>query len=711
MLPTPMPDRPLPEDVLLEISDLRVDFATDEGLIEAVDGVSLVARRGRTLCIVGESGCGKSVVARSIMRVVDKPGRIAGGQILFQPEPGQITDLAALPPGSRELRAMRGGDIAMIFQEPMTALSPLYSIGNQIMEAIRWHAPTGKREAREMATEALAKVGIPRPERIMDAYSFELSGGMRQRAMIAMALVCKPRLLIADEPTTALDVTTQANILDLIRQLQDEMGMSVIFITHDLGVVAEIADDVAVMYLGRVAEQGSVEDIFHRPGHPYTRALLKSVPEYSVVPKDRLPAIRGLVPHPLNRPSGCAFHDRCDFATASCRLIQPALIGLSETHSAACHHYGDLPDRPDIESVPDTTAEPRPRERQEVGEQVLLEVSELAVHFPITKGFFAREVANIRAVDGVSFAVHEGETLALVGESGCGKTTLGQAIMRLNTPTSGEITFFEQEEAGRSVSLAKLDQKALLPYRQRIRMIFQDPNASLNPRMSVFDIIAECLRMSGRAKGEDLRRRVGDLLERVGLRREYLDRFPHAFSGGQRQRIGIARALAPHPSLIVADEAVSALDVSVQAQILNLLSDMQREFGLTYIFISHDLGVVSHISDRVAVMYVGRIVELAPTADIFARPLHPYTEALLSAVLPPRLDRQAARNRIRLAGEVADAAKTYQGCAFAARCRYRRERCDSERPALRELGNGRHTACHFAEELELRGLEAPQAAQ
>ena len=694
-----------PPDNLLEIEDLQAHFFTHEGVVKAVDGVSFNIPRGKTLCVVGESGCGKSVTARAILKIIDPPGRIVGGNIRFRPDPETEINLTGLDPHGKEIRAIRGKDITMIFQEPMSSLSPLYTIGNQIMEVIRWHQPVSKEEARERSIQALGKVGIPRPRELIDAYAYELSGGMRQRAMIAMALVCEPKLLIADEPTTALDVTTQLNILELIRDLQRDMGMSVMFITHDLGVVAEIADEVAVMYLGMVVEHGTVEATFRDPKHPYTRALLGSIPELSTRKRSRLNAIRGSIPHPLNRPQGCPFNSRCDFAVKGvCDASTPPLTLLPDGREVRCFLYGDpsLIQAKDIVTPGLSEASTPAREPASATARALLEVNDLKMHFPITSGFFNRVVGHVKAVDGVSFAIYEGETLGLVGESGCGKTTLGHSIMRLYAPTSGEIRY--QSKDGSEVDLAKLNMRQLKPYRREIRMIFQDPQSSLNPRLPVIEIVGEALQVNGLAKGQELEDRVRDLLQKVGLRAEYLHRYPHAFSGGERQRIGIARALAPYPKLVVADEAVSALDVSVQAQILNLLKDLQAEFGLTYLFISHALNVVAHISDRVAVMYVGKIVELAATEEIFQKPQHPYTEALLSAVLKPD---PAARNtsRIRLQGEVADPAHPPPGCPFHPRCRYAQDRCRVEVPALRETRAGHLAACHFADELELAGVE------
>ncbi len=691
-------------DSLLEVNDLQVHFFTSEGIVKAVEGVSYRIPRGKTVCVVGESGCGKSVMARAILQIVDPPGRLITGDVIFRPTPDVEINLAKLNPHGADIRAVRGKDITMIFQEPMASLSPLYTIGNQIMEAIRWHLPISKPEARERAIEALAKVGIPRPRELIDAYSFELSGGMRQRAMIAMALICEPKLLIADEPTTALDVTTQANVLDLLRGLQRDMGMSVMIITHDLGVVADIADEVIVMYLGTIVEHGPVEEIFAQPKHPYTRALLRSIPRLSVRKRARLDAIQGSIPHPLHRPGGCPFHARCEYAVKGiCDKKHPDLIteGAGEVR---CFLYGDPP----LIQARDIAVSANIKQRaifQSAPNQLpLLVVNDLKMHFPITSGLFNRVVGHVKAVDGVSFAIYEGETLGLVGESGCGKTTLGHTLLRLYKPTGGEIRY--QYKAQPSVDLARLSARQLKPYRREIRMIFQDPQSSLNPRLPVLEIIGEALKVNHIARGRAVEDRVRDLLQKVGLRPEYIRRYPHAFSGGERQRIGIARALAPYPKLIVADEAVSALDVSVQAQILNLLKDLQAELGLTYLFISHVLNVVAHISDRVAVMYVGKIVELAPTEAIFAKPLHPYTDALLSAVLKPDPSIRHETDRIRLEGDVADPSDPPPGCPFHPRCRYAQARCKVEVPALRESAAGHLVACHFAEELELKGLES-----
>jgi peptide/nickel transport system ATP-binding protein len=560
---TPDTDQPI-----LEVRDLRTYFPVRNGVVKAVDGVSFTLHRGKTLCIVGESGSGKSVTARSILQIVDRPGRIEGGSMLFRRDDGTTTDLAKLDPRSGAIRAVRGAEIAMIFQEPMSSLSPVHTIGNQIMEVLRLHMKMPKAQARARAIELLKAVEIPNPERAIDRYTFEFSGGMRQRAMIAMALACDPAVLIADEPTTALDVTTQAEILDLMKRLQDDRGMTVIFITHDMGVVAEIADEVAVMYNGKIVERGTVEQIFHSPVDPYTRMLLGSV----------------------------------------LKLEQRSEIRLKRA-----------PAPPD----------PPP----------LLEIQNLKMWFPIKKGFFQRVVDHVKAVDDVSLTVKPGETLGIVGESGSGKTTLGRCLLRVYDPTEGAMRYRRAD--GSVIDLAKSDDATLRQCRREMRMIFQDPFASLNPRMTVGQIIQEPLLVNGIAKGGELQDRVAGLMRKVGLDPAWTERYPHAFSGGQRQRIGIARAIALEPRLIVADEATSALDVSLRAQMLDLLLQLQDELGLSYVFVSHDISVIRYTCDRVAVMYRGRVVEIGTAEQVCDSPQHDYTKALLSAV--PRPDPRQRR--------------------------------------------------------------------
>ncbi|HLH75018.1 MAG TPA: ABC transporter ATP-binding protein [Chloroflexota bacterium] len=709
-------------DLLLQVTNLHTHFFLDQGVVKAVDGAHLTIRRGETLAVVGESGCGKSVTARSILQIVDPPGRVVAGEIRFwRPAPGgngvvqsQPIDLARLLPSSREMRAIRGKEISMIFQEPMTSLSPLYTIGNQIAENITQHLPVSKREARERTVELLRQVGIPNPESRIDSYPHQLSGGLRQRAMIAMALACSPSLLIADEPTTALDVTTQAQILELLRDLQQRLGMAIMLITHDLGVVAEMADDVAVMYLGRVVETAEVKQLFREPQHPYTRALLRSIPKVGGAARERLNTIRGMVPDPFARPSGCPFHPRCDSVIPGlCNHEDPRPVATGPGRDVRCLLYTTLgvgirdqvsEDRgSDSLSLPvREKRNPIPDSQPPVSNDVpLLTVEGLRMYFPIRRGLLQRVKNYVKAVDDVALTIQEGETLGLVGESGCGKTTVSRCVLRVYEPTDGAIKYRGAD--GTVVDLARADRQTLHPYRKEIRMIFQDPYSSLNPRMNVLQIIGEPLLMFNVAKGSELEDRVALLLKRVGLRPEYMRRYPHAFSGGERQRIGIARALSLNPRLVVCDEAVSALDVSVRAQILNLLQDFQSEFGLTYLFIAHDLSVVEYISDRVAVMYVGQVVELARTEVLYREPKHPYTEALLSAV--PRPDPEQRAQRIVLQGDVADPANPPPGCYFHPRCRYVEARCKVERPALREIDAGHYAACHFAEKLTLRGAQ------
>ncbi|CAN7731222.1 ABC transporter ATP-binding protein [Neorhizobium tomejilense] len=536
---------------LLDVKNLVTEFPLRTGIFKAVNDISFSIEPGKTLCVVGESGSGKSVTARSILQIIDSPGRIASGSIILNRQDGTSVDLARLDPRSKAIRAVRGRDIAMIFQEPMSSLSPVHTVGDQITEVLRLHLNMSKAQARKEAAELLRQVEIPNPEQALDRYAFQYSGGMRQRAMIAMALACKPQLLIADEPTTALDVTTQAEILDLIKRLQQTTGMAVLFITHDMGVVAQIADDVLVMHHGVIKEYGPVDQIFHTPKDPYTKMLIGSV----------------------------------------LKLEQKAEIRLA---------------RPPL----DTSAEP------------ILDIRNLSMHF-----------GEMKALNDVSIALLPGETLGIVGESGSGKTTLGRSIMRLYDPASGEMHYRRAD--GRVVDLAKLEGKELKAARRELRMVFQDPFGSLNPRMTVAQVIGEPLLVNGLSKGKELDERVCHLMDQVGLDPAGRERYPHAFSGGQRQRIGIARAITLNPRIIVADEATSALDVSVRFQVLDLLMRLQDELKLAYIFISHDIGVIRYMCDRVGVMYRGRLVEVGGADKVCNNPDHPYTQALISAIPRP----------------------------------------------------------------------------
>ena len=676
---------------LVSIRDLRISFAPG---VEVVNGLDLDIPAGKTLCLVGESGCGKSVTAKSILQVIDHPGRISGGSIALRRGDGSSLDIAATAPASRTMRAVRGAEMAMIHQEPMSFLSPLYTIGNQISEALRLHRRVSKAEAKAAAIAMLEEVGMPEPARRFDSYTFELSGGQRQRAMIAMALVNRPRLLIADEPTTALDVTTQAIILDLLKRLQRESGMAVLFITHDLGVVEEIADEVAVMYLGRIVERGTVREVLEHPRHPYTRGLLASMPRLDGDFKAPLKAIPGMVPPPAQRPGGCPFHPRCEWAFAGvCDTAPAEELAAGGTQTVACHAYGPDAERFERRGIPARPAAVRQAPR---GAQAkpLISVRDLHKAFPIRAGFLQRKVGEVRAVDGISLDIHPGETLGLVGESGCGKSTLGQTIVGLHKADRGSIRFSPAD--GDETELTTARGLAARRLRTDIRMVFQDPTASLNPRLRVRDIIGEVLQVSGGMGAGEIDAKVHDLLERVGLSPDYARRYPHAFSGGQRQRIAIARALASDPKLVIADEAVSALDVSVQTQIINMMRELQAEMGLTYLFVSHDLGVIANISDRVAVMYAGRIVEIGATEAIFRSPRHPYTEALLAAI-PGRGLKKGGR--VRLLGHVPGAG-TARGCSFADRCPYARPSCREAEPQLVGTADHRH-ACLRADELSL----------
>ena len=547
---------------MLAVRDLSIDFRLRTHILHAVHAVSFDLHRGSTLCLVGESGSGKSVTARALLRIVDRPGEIIGGRILLD---GAI-DIAGLDPASRQMRAIRGQRIGIVFQEPMSSLSPVHTIGFQLIEAIRLHSKLSPRAARARGIELLRQVELPEPERLIDRYTFELSGGMRQRAMIALALAGDPEILIADEPTTALDVTTQAEILDLIKRLQVERGMAMLLITHDLGIVAEVADHVAVMRYGRIVEQGAVDDIFHKPMHAYTRQLLAATLQLEQA------------------------------ATAATEVSVPPVLSvrhLSKTYAAAPRLFGKTPE-------------------------------------------------GYRAVDDVSFDLYPGENLGIVGESGSGKTTLARLILRTVEPTSGSVTY--RNVAGAEIAVTGLDKVGLRSFHREVRLVFQDPFASLNPRMTVRDIIADPLVVNGQSQTSA---RVGELMTLVGLDPQAMERYPHAFSGGQRQRIGIARALALDPRIIIADEATSALDVSIRSQILDLLLDLRRRLGLSFLFISHDISVVRYFCDRVAVMHRGRLVELGDATQICSAPREPYTQRLTSAVPnpDPRHKRMLHRHR------------------------------------------------------------------
>ncbi|MDT8385927.1 MAG: dipeptide ABC transporter ATP-binding protein [Thiogranum sp.] len=666
-------------DALLKVTDLKVRIGASGGVVRPVDGISLQIRRGETFALLGESGCGKSMTALALLRLLPQPtGKVAGGSICLQGE-----ELLAL--SETEMRRVRGGRIAMIFQEPQTSLNPVMSIGAQIAESLEQHKDLTGAPARAEVLKLLDAVGIPDAARRYGEYPHQLSGGMKQRVMIAIALAGDPELLIADEPTTALDVTIQAQVLELIKKLQQERGMAVLLITHDLGVVAGMADHVAVMYAGQIVEQAPREQFFSAPQHPYSRMLFAALPERSKR-EQRLTVIPGTVPALDQTFSGCRFADRCNRAWSHCTDQIPGWFGDTGGDGVRCHLADPglsppqaAPEPAKTVNAPGTSTSGEARE--------LLEVKALQIHFPIQKGLFKRVVGQVRAVDGIDLSIPRGQTLALVGESGCGKTTAGKGILQLLQSTGGSVRFEGTE-------LTQLKGEALRRRRADFQIIFQDPFSSMNPRMNVSDIIEEGMIAQGLGGTSAQRRqRIADMLQQVGLRAEHAQRYPHEFSGGQRQRICIARTLAVNPKLIVCDEPTSALDVSVQAQILNLLKDLQRELGLSYLFITHDLSVVSYLADRVAVMYLGRIVEEGDVQDVLENPQHPYTQALLSAV--PSVERDTGRTVIRLEGDLPSPSSPPAGCHFHPRCRYAMDVCRQAYPEVTTLSDTHTGRCHL----------------
>lgn len=660
---------------ILDIQKLQTYFRTGAGVAKAVDGVSFSIRAGETYALVGESGCGKTVTALSILQLIPKPaGYIAGGVIRLGDEP-----ISSLPP--REMRRIRGNRISMIFQEPMTALNPVFTIGNQISEAIALHQPVNRSEARQQTVDMLRKVGIPDPAQRYGEYPHQMSGGMRQRVMIAMALACKPEVLIADEPTTALDVTIQSQILDLIQQLKQELNTAVLLITHDMGVVRENADRVGVMYAGRIVEEADRERLFSEPTHPYTRLLLRSLPSRAMR-HEPLATISGMVPKATEFPSGCRFSNRCPFVMERCRTESVPDYTPTEGHRAACFLLDPADPSPTTPALKTVAAAPD----VDIDRSICrLELNRMHMHFPIRKGLFRRTVGRVRAVDGVDLTIHKGETLALVGESGCGKTTVGKCAIRLYNPTGGRMTFDTED-------ITRLSGSRIKPFRRKIQMIFQDPFSSLNPRMLIGNTLMQGMTTHGIGSSpRERRERAQALLARVGLDPIVIDRYPHEFSGGQRQRIGIARALAVEPELIICDEATSSLDVSVQAQIINLLKELQAELGLSYLFITHDLSVVKYLADRVAVMYLGRIVEEGTNGDIFTTPKHPYTQALLSAI--PEVDAETGHKKIVVRGDVPSNIKPPRGCHFHPRCPDAMPACAEAYPPPVHFGDTHRCRC------------------
>ena len=665
---------------LLQIKDLHTDIEIRSGVVRALSGVDLHVNPGETLGIVGESGSGKTMTALSLMGLLPQGGKVSSGSIILD---GQ--DLTQLP--LKEKRKLRGTKVGMIFQDPLTSLNPTMKIGLQVCEPLRVHEGLSKREALERAVEILKRVGMPRPEVVINNYPHQLSGGMRQRVMIAMALVCKPRILIADEPTTALDVTTQMQILDLIDELRDEYKMGVILITHDLGVVAGHTDRVAVMYAGRIVETAPTKTLFTEPKHRYTSSLMAALPERALEAGTKLFSIPGAPPSLTNLPVGCRFAARCLWATDECRAGYPDLSG-DDNHTFSCFHpvqEGDespavlqaMMDSGKAEDAVDATGQ--------ISHEILLDVKEASREYESAgSGFFKRDKGVVSAVDRVSITVNKGETYGLVGESGCGKSTVGRLIAGLEPPSGGAI-----ELDGRD--LATLKGRDAVRIHRDVQMMFQDSYAAMDPRMRIDQILAEPMSIQKTGNARQIAERIMEILEQVGLTEEILDRYPHEFSGGQLQRIGFARSLTLAPDLIVADEPVSALDVSVQAQVLNLMKDLQQELGLSYLFISHDLAVVQYMADRIGVMYLGRIVEEGPASEVVKNPKHPYTKALIDSIPVPDPEFKHDENAIKLTGEPPSAINPPEGCRFRPRCPFAGEECKVQ-PMLTDETH--RVACH-----------------
>ena len=666
--------------VLLEVKDLKTYFKVGlDKTAKAVNGVSFNLNKGKTLALVGESGCGKTQTAFSLIRLIAKNGFHPSGQIIFNEN-----DLSRL--SETQMRSIRGNDISMIFQEPMTSLNPLYMIGNQLEEPLYQHQKIAKGPARKLAIELLDQVGIPDPHKRVDCFPHELSGGMKQRVMIAMALACKPKLLIADEPTTALDVTIQAQVLKLMTDLQKETGMAILLITHDMGIVNQVADDICIMYAGKIVEKGSHSNIFKNMAHPYTRRLWNSIPRI----EDKgflLNTIPGMVPSATDYGLGCLFADRCDHVMNICHEVDSPQYNIASDHFTACHLYNQ--DK--------SVKEPVKREQiksptHKLGNDSILSIKNLHTWFPVRKGIFLRVVNYIKAVDNIDIEIQRGSTLAIVGESGCGKTTLGESILKLTREARGKILF-------NGIDLMLLNNTETKKFRKKMQIVFQDPMGSLSPRMTIEEIIGEGLQIHFQSLSlKEQRKKLAHVLNEVGLPMSVAERYPHEFSGGQRQRIAIARTLILEPDFIVLDEPTSALDVSVQAQVLNLLKKLQASRNLTYLFITHNLNVVRYMADHVAIMYLGKIVEKDTVVNIFKKPKHPYTKSLLEAI--PDLKIKKSFNPIK--GDVPSPLNPPKGCHFHPRCPIflnepeqssLKTKCKTEYPKIFQSGTS-YVRCH-----------------
>ncbi|MBD1538063.1 ABC transporter ATP-binding protein [Arthrobacter sp. S13_S34] len=672
-----------PADAILSVRDMNVRFNTENGVVHAVRGVDFDLMPGKTLGIVGESGSGKSVTSLAIMGLLPSTAEVTGSVRLKGKELLGLSDKA--------MCEYRGNELAMVFQDPLSSLTPVYTVGNQIIEALTIHNPTMSKQAKEArAVELLAMVGIPSPKERLRAFPHEFSGGMRQRVMIAIAIANNPRVLIADEPTTALDVTIQAQVLEVLHTAQEETGAAVVMITHDLGVVAGMADDIMVMYAGRPVETGAVDDIYYNPRMPYTMGLLGAVPRVDVAEKSSLVPIEGMPPNLIHTPTGCSFAPRCPLAADACLEGEPALAPVPgpAAHRAACIKSGSLGGDVDVHDVfaappvPVSRFDAIPREER----STVLQLKDVRKHFPLTKGaLLKRRIGTVKAVDGLSFDIREGECFSIVGESGSGKTTTLLEIMEFHKDQDGEVVI------GGISNKQAADGKTRSAMRRELQMVFQDPTGALDPRFTVYEVLAEPLQNAGMNKA-DTKKRIMELMKLVGLQPDHVNRFPNQFSGGQRQRIGIARALAVNPKLVVLDEPVSALDVSVQAGVINLLDKLRAELGLSYLLVAHDLSVVRHISNRVAVMYLGKIVEIGEVDRVFDNPRHPYTRALLSAIPVPDPQLERTRERIILQGDLPSPLGTPKGCNFATRCPVfaalpaaKQEKCLTLEPPLEQV--------------------------
>jgi oligopeptide/dipeptide ABC transporter ATP-binding protein len=688
---------------VLEVENLTTEFHLRRSTVVAVEDVSFHVEEGECVGVVGESGCGKTTTGLSVMRLLPNVGHITGGSI-------RVLGQDVVPLSEKEMCRVRGNDIGMIFQDPLTSLNPTMTIGRQIAESVRLHRGATKAQARERALEVLALVEMPRPRERLDAYPHQLSGGLRQRVMIAMALACEPKLLIADEPTTALDVTIQAQILDLIDDLRQKMKMAVVLITHDMGVIAGRSDRVLVMYAGKIAEEAPTLEMFTAMRHRYSEALLAAVPKLDQDASVPLRSIAGLPPD-LSQPTHhCRFAPRCRFAREKCWAVEPELertTGGSPTHLAACFYpvgtgeehasaasqaavaWGDVVLGAEVGPDGSVLTDHRTRAQRLEHQPVLLEIEHLVKEFPVTSGaLLQRRVGSVKAVSDVSFTIRKGETFGLVGESGCGKTTIGRLTVALERADAGRIVFDGDD-------IHRLHGKALRGMRRDMQLMFQDPYASLDPRMRVGTILREPYVVQGIGNATERTEKVSALLQEVGLNPKAGELYPHEFSGGQRQRIGLARALALEPRLIVADEPVSALDVSIQAQILNLLKELQARHELTYIVISHDLAVVKYVADTMGVMYLGKLVEIGPAQRVYEHTVHPYTRALIDAIPEPDVARARTKRKGHIRGELPSALNPPSGCRFRTRCPFAQDICAQEEPPLRPFATGHLAACHF----------------